>query len=415
MSKAACHRVSSSPGSAPSTAERRLPNRCALSGPQAVEIRGISIQAFLRLIVLIALISGGFDSRSSHAASDPACEEIRAAIDIGSGTTKMVVARVNACHQRVIEILTPQPGAKLERVVKYKKNILALESGAKVFSPAIVVRGLEALAELKQIAVSFGAQKFAAVATAAFRQISEPYARELVTLIEKRLAIPVRVLSQSKEARIGFLGVAVQADISPEALIVWDIGGGSMQISHWDAMAGDVAAYEGHFASEAMLKFAIDEHPGRAYGSDSSPNPMLTQSERSKPENNLTRTIRKAEAVTRETISNLLMVRLTPEDRLVVGIGGVHFYSNCELVRKFSSEGCRFTRDELFARILADAGLSDEQLFAAGVCGSLEFCPYRITNGALTVGFMKVLGFERILTMKINMANGILLSTEHWQ
>ena len=36
-----------------------------------------------------------------------ACEQVRAALDIGSGTTKMVVVRVDFCQGRIFEVLAP--------------------------------------------------------------------------------------------------------------------------------------------------------------------------------------------------------------------------------------------------------------------------------------------------------------------
>ena len=66
-------------------------------------IRPAQIALFFGLILAQSL---AFGARS-------ACEEIRAGIDIGSGTTKMVVARVDACTQSILETLAPAPGGRL--------------------------------------------------------------------------------------------------------------------------------------------------------------------------------------------------------------------------------------------------------------------------------------------------------------
>ena len=42
------------------------------------------------------------------------CLETRAAIDVGSTTTKMVVAKVDKCEKKLIAILAPEPGEKIE-------------------------------------------------------------------------------------------------------------------------------------------------------------------------------------------------------------------------------------------------------------------------------------------------------------
>ena len=95
-----------------------------------------------------------------------ACEQVRAALDIGSGTTKMVVASVDTCENRVLEVLAPAPGEKLERQVDYIGNI-----DRRIFKEEIIAEGLTAILELKEVALTHGAESFSAVATEAFRRI----------------------------------------------------------------------------------------------------------------------------------------------------------------------------------------------------------------------------------------------------
>ena len=111
------------------------------------------------------LFVGLLFAHSLALAAQSTCEEIRAGVDIGSGTTKMVVARVDTCTQTVEAILAPRPGTRLELPVEYKKNIVVTADGRKIFRPEIEEAGLAALAEFKEIALAHGAQKFSAVAT----------------------------------------------------------------------------------------------------------------------------------------------------------------------------------------------------------------------------------------------------------
>jgi hypothetical protein len=90
----------------------------------------------------------------------------------------------------------------------------------------------------------------------------------------------------------------------------------------------------------------------------------------------------------------------------------VHFYSNCDVTRRLP--GCEIAREKLQAEILAHADLTDEQLVAAGRSSSIEYAPKRITAGALTVGFMKALGFERVRSLKVDLADGILVDPDYW-
>jgi len=54
-------------------------------------------------------------------------------------------------------------------------------------------------------------------------------------------------------------------------------------------------------------------------------------------------------------------------------------------------------------------------LVATGRASSLKYASKRITAGTLTVGFMKAFGFERVRSLKINMADGILIDPGYWR
>lgn len=355
---------------------------------------------------------GLFLVNSLALAAAPPCEEIRAGIDIGSGTTKMVVARVDSCTQMILALLAPLPGTHLERAVEYKKNIIESGDGRKVFLPEIEDQGLAALAELKAIAVTHGAQKFAAVATSAFRNVSESYAEELISQIERQLDIPVRVIDQSEEARLGFLATIVKLGIPASEVLVWDIGGGSLQISYWDKASRQVAGYQGKFANDAMQAFVIEQLKQLPANPDTSPNPMLAPTDLDDPDNHVYTAIRKAEqvALTTVTAEQRNRFRTIP---VVIGIGGVHYYSNCEVTKQ--SPGCEVTRQNLKTDILAHAHLTDAELVGAGRAGSIEYASKRITAGALTIGFMNALGFERVRSLKVDMADGILINPKYWR
>ena len=108
------------------------------------------------------------------------CVENRAAFDIGSGTTKLVVAQVNFCHQKVEKIL-------LERnmPVGYQDDLEKSKSG--IFSPKIMKEGMEVLKSLKEMALFFKPKKFRAVATSAFRKAQN--GSQLVKEIESKLKL----------------------------------------------------------------------------------------------------------------------------------------------------------------------------------------------------------------------------------
>jgi exopolyphosphatase/guanosine-5'-triphosphate,3'-diphosphate pyrophosphatase len=337
-----------------------------------------------------------------------ACEQVRAALDIGSGTTKMVVARVDYCQNRIVDILAPAPGAKLERKVEWQRNTIEDPNGGKVpvFAEDVIAGGLSAILELKAVALSHGAEAFSAVATAAFRSVRSAnpiYAEAVIELIRRQTGVRVAVLSQEGEARIGFHSAAMKLGMPLQDLVVWDIGGGSMQISEWNGGTNTVSGYRGEFANDAMQRFIIEVLQRKVPLTTSSPNPIGPVG--------VSQAIREAESVARRGLQSTFL-RMPPKS--VIGIGGVHFSSNCELLQRYSADGCEFTREELLNQARRFANLTDRELVENRLSATLGFAPFRVSGAALTVGFMNALGIDRVRAIEVNMAGGILLESDFW-
>ncbi len=349
----------------------------------------------------------GFLFLSLPNASAEECVKVRAGIDIGSGTTKMVVARMNVCTNALLEVLAPAPGEKLERTVKFKRNTITAQDGRKVLSDGIIEQGIQALTELKEEAVSYGAEAFSAVATSAFRKVDREQALSVIGRIRTELGIPARIISQDEEARIGFFGASVKAGIPLKNLVVWDIGGGSIQISRWIDAEGKMESYKGNFANEEMHRYIIEKLQHRDYAQVHTPNPMGTD--------DLFRAIERAAQIATVSIAESFVQAIKSDPATqVIGIGGVHFYSNCEVMNRFSGDGCRFGRDELLDQISSNAHLTDEQLVEMGLSASIDYAPYRISGGALTVGFMQAIGLESVRSLRVDMSDGILIDAAYW-
>jgi exopolyphosphatase/guanosine-5'-triphosphate,3'-diphosphate pyrophosphatase len=334
-----------------------------------------------------------------------ACEQVRAALDIGSGTTKMVVARVDFCQRRVLQVLAPAPGEKLERQVQYDRNRHDDSNGRKVFTHEVIAEGVVAMLELKAVALIQGAEAFSAVATAAFRSVDPAHLERVLGRIRDETGFRVRVIPQEEEARIGYLATSVNVGVPLEDLVVWDIGGGSMQIAYWDEALNAVAGYLGEFANGAMQRFIIEKIQGKDLLTTPSPNPIGTLG--------VSWAIQEAERVARESVPPRLRAELeTPE--AVTGIGGVHFFSNCEFLQRFSADGCEFSREELLNQAYRYAHLTDRELVENGLSASVDFAPFRVSSAALTAGFMSALGIDRVRAIEMNMAGGILLDSDFW-
>lgn len=317
----------------------------------------------------------------------------------------MVVARVDYCNNRILQMLAPSSGAKLERKVEYSRHTVVDRGGRKVFTDDVVADGIAVIHELQAVAASHRGEAFSAVATSAFRSVDSGHAQIILERIRRETGLEVVVVPQDREARIGFLAAATKIGLPRERLVVWDVGGGSMQISYWDQENGAVKGYHGNFAIDAMQRLIIQVLRGRDYQATPSPNPIGSV--------DLSRAIQRAEnAAANAPLEFLERVRTL--GRGVIGIGGVHFSSNCEFTKRFSANGCMFSRDELRNQAYRYADLNDNELVDGGFSASIEFAPFRVSGAALTVGYMNVLGIESVRAVKLDMAEGILVDPSFW-
>lgn len=137
-----------------------------------------------------------------------------AAIDIGTNSVHLVVARVD--EHRI-------------EVVEREREMVRLGSSAsdmKRLGPAAINRGIEALVRFRQVAAIHEAT-VRAVATSAVRE-----ADNRAVFIERARAegIDVEVISGFEEARLIHLGVLQAVPVFDERVLVCDIGGGSTEL-----------------------------------------------------------------------------------------------------------------------------------------------------------------------------------------
>ena len=148
-----------------------------------------------------------------------------ACIDIGSNTTRLLVADV-------------RDGALTEAVALRAFTRLGRElrrTGA--LSPAAVQAICEVVAEQREAAEAAGAQRLRVVATAAIRAASNQ--DELCRAVRDHSGLEVHVLSGDDEARLAFAGAVRMHGPVPDGLIgVVDVGGGSSEIAVGTAAAG---------------------------------------------------------------------------------------------------------------------------------------------------------------------------------
>jgi exopolyphosphatase/guanosine-5'-triphosphate,3'-diphosphate pyrophosphatase len=145
-----------------------------------------------------------------------ATPETIAAIDIGTNSIHMVVARI-ASNDR-FEVITRE------------KEMVRLGSGLpemKHLDDAAIDRGVDTLRRCRALADSWGAPTFA-VATSAVREARN--ASEFIERARAEAGVEVSVISGREEARLIQLGVLQALPVYDTDLLLVDVGGGSTEV-----------------------------------------------------------------------------------------------------------------------------------------------------------------------------------------
>ncbi len=141
----------------------------------------------------------------------------RACIDIGSNTTRLLVAECDG--ERLLEVYQERAFTRLSRGV--------VEHGE--IPSAKIAEVVEVVVEQLQTARQIGAKEVYGVATAAIRRAANGAA--LLEAIRGVCGLTIEVLSGEEEARLAFLGVARTLGHDPRgSLGVVDVGGGSSEL-----------------------------------------------------------------------------------------------------------------------------------------------------------------------------------------
>jgi exopolyphosphatase / guanosine-5'-triphosphate,3'-diphosphate pyrophosphatase len=152
-----------------------------------------------------------------------------ACIDIGSNTTRLLVAERN--------------GAELREVLARRMFVPLIHGPRGTIDPETVGVLASVVAAHAATARECGARRVQAVATAAVREAGNREA--LCEALEREAGLRIRVLSDDEEARLAFAGATGMIDAPPAGpLGVVDIGGGSSEL-----VTGTVAAGVDWYAS----------------------------------------------------------------------------------------------------------------------------------------------------------------------
>lgn len=171
----------------------------------------------------------------------------RAAVDVGSGSIKVTVAKVDPQSSKIHSILYAQ-----EHPVPFKRDIQV--GGKSLLSEKIQTVALDKLANLQKELAVYQPTEWKGIATAASRQAKN--AEGMYKKIHQELGIDISIISQTEEGRLGFATAAAVSEIPQEKLIAVDSGSGSFQIT--TLIDGNLEVVEGQLGYIPSLEMLME-------------------------------------------------------------------------------------------------------------------------------------------------------------
>lgn len=312
------------------------------------------------------------------------CVENRAAIDIGSGSTKIAVAEVDTCQHQIRKMLYQQ-----QLPVPY--NDALMHSADQRLPESVVRQGMAVIAQEVQQARHFHPVTINGVATAVFRSAENGH--EVIRQFSQHSGADIKVITQRQEALLGFASAKAtlkDPSLKNEDILVWDIGGGSMQMTTFESRQGHSVPviYQGKLASVTLKNYIISLLKNQPLQVDSSPNPIGNHAEgalkfvRFYAANDVDATLK----------------RLIPQ-RKVIGIGGVHDYS---LRDQFGGKPDSYTLSQLSTLASVQVNKSDDQLTG-------DYRATDVSNLLLVEGYMQALNISQVTLTKASLVQGLLV------
>ena len=299
--------------------------------------------------------------------------ERRAAIDVGSGGTKVLIADVDCNTHQIVQVLFEQSFS-----VPYQTY---LESSKDCrFNAEIQEKGLSTFVQIQELLNDYRVSKVTAVATEAFRKAEN--GTEFAKTVAETTGIPLTVISQKEEGEIGFHSASAASGKNPEELLVFDIGTGSFQI------AAEGLVYMQSMGSIPFKNYIIRDVQGKDSSLVPSPNPMTA------------RDWKRAEAKARELGRQAfpaLKEQIRELDGSIVGIGRLF---SCSIKPLGATPGI-VTRKDLHTFISSHLNKTDEEL-------QDPYASVVLSNCILVHGVMKALQIREIQIVETTSTRGLL-------
>lgn len=311
----------------------------------------------------------------------------RAALDIGSGSIKCKVADVDMKQGKIRRIVE-----EMWRKADYKESMSI--SPDRVIGDAVGAEGMNIIRDFVTKARQLGADEFAAVGTQSFREAQN--GEEYFQRIREGIGIPAVIINQRQQALLGFLATRQHFEISPENLLIWDVGAASMQMVA-GTPDGEHEIYLGKMASVGFKNHVITRIQGNSLESRTTPNPLSMD--------DMHKGLEFVREYARDTVPTQIRNAIRTKGMRIVGIGPVH--SICIISQVGKKEGI-YTQSEVREALEKRYGMTDSAIGG-------EFANVQITNLMLVLGFMEALGITEVIPARINMADGLLVAKQLWE
>lgn len=310
-------------------------------------------------------------------------QEVRAAIDIGSGTTNLKIATVETRTNDISKVIFQK-----SYPVAFQKSLSLSEDNT--FDESIRSEGIKVFDEIKNVAAKHGAEKVIAIATSAFRTAKNgpEYAKE----IEEKTGIDVEIVSQDQEGILGFYGAISKSKANPSNVVVWDIGGGSLQLTAKESSKFEIAKGE---KASIYFKNALIEAEGHDIQKVQSPNPIS--------EDTLIKGIAIAELIA-EDVNQQIKDKLDNYQTQVFVIGNLFNHGLKPLVGNKEV----MTQPDLRKAIEGMLNKTDEEL------GGGPLAEVKVSNAIYVIGFMDALRIREVKFVDVNNTDGALIDPNYW-
>lgn len=310
--------------------------------------------------------------------------ERRAAIDIGSGGTKVTIGDIDTETNQIVHVVLDASFP-----VPYQASLDKSVDG--IFDMKTKELGLKTFREIKKITDHHQVEKIVAIATSAFRKANN--SKGFIVEIEKQTKIRVLIIPQREEGEIAFFSALASGTCNPEEAVVWDIGTGSLQMTTANTSDGLTVYMGEQMGSVAFKNYIIDAIQENDIEDITSPNP-ISEKDLKAADSYARAFARKAYPIIKEKIQ---------AQSTVIGIGRLFYHS----IRPIASEGDVINRSALRKFIENSLNKTDEEL-------NNPFAHVDVSNCILTLAIMKALHIQEILPIETTTTKGLLVSPSYW-